>query len=538
MSGSIYQLTPYQQAVYNAMGVIPGLQTAPVQQVAQPSYLDQLLAMEQGQAPQAPGAPSAPDTTGQQQSGGGGGGGDRTAELIQQGVQAVRAANTAGGLYRAGQAAYNAYQTGGLGGAAGSLAGSAAGAAIPAAAGLLGMKAGSSLAKPGGELGAQLGGMAGGFVGGMAGGAAAGAAAGSVIPVAGTAAGALIGALLGSSAGGQIGPTPSVGPNFGAVGTLQPGGAVEFTGFGGDNGGNSDLARDFASTFAAGLPELLRQRGLEVNPAAVGQPISVGYYAGGPRTGGRSGAFYIPSGQAGNVENYAAFFNDPERYSNFVLADMTARNLVRPIGSEDTGIYNVAGSQGQVAGIFKGFGPTTYEGFLERAMEGRGIAEQQAERERQEAAAAAARQTTYMDFLRENQLTPLRQADEIGQEYQVPGQFVLPDGTVVTREDAPQAFAKGGQVIELQGGGKVAVGPGGGLDDLIPTSINGRRAAALSDGEFVVPADVVSMMGDGSSNAGARRLYDLVRQIRESKTGTSRQAGPLPVGEILKRTMS
>lgn len=98
-------------------------------------------------------------------------------------------------------------------------------------------------------------------------------------------------------------------------------------------------------------------------------------------------------------------------------------------------------------------------------------------------------------------------------------------------------YAQGGMVLELQGGGKIAVGPGGGLDDLIPTSINGRRAAALSDGEFVVPADVVSMMGDGSSNAGARRLYDLVRQIREAKTGTSRQAGPLPVGEILKRTM-
>jgi len=96
----------------------------------------------------------------------------------------------------------------------------------------------------------------------------------------------------------------------------------------------------------------------------------------------------------------------------------------------------------------------------------------------------------------------------------------------------------GGGVVALEGGGKVAIGPGGGLDDLIPTSINGRRAAALSDGEFVIPADVVSMMGDGSSNAGARRLYDLVRQVRDTKTGTTRQAGPLPVGEILKRSMS
>jgi len=47
----------------------------------------------------------------------------------------------------------------------------------------------------------------------------------------------------------------------------------------------------------------------------------------------------------------------------------------------------------------------------------------------------------------------------------------------------------------------------------------------------------VSMMGDGSTNAGSRRLYDLVRQIRQEKTGTSKQAGPLPVGKILERTM-
>jgi hypothetical protein len=96
----------------------------------------------------------------------------------------------------------------------------------------------------------------------------------------------------------------------------------------------------------------------------------------------------------------------------------------------------------------------------------------------------------------------------------------------------------GGGLVPLAGGGKIAIGPGGGLDDLIPTSIEGRRAAALSDGEFVIPADVVSMMGDGSSNAGARRLYDLVRQVRDAKTGTTRQAGPLPVGEILKRSMN
>jgi hypothetical protein len=119
--------------------------------------------------------------------------------------------------------------------------------------------------------------------------------------------------------------------------------------------------------------------------------------------------------------------------------------------------------------------------------------------------------------------------------YAAPDEVIPPDNMEFPVEEE-MAFAEGG-LVPLAGGGKIAIGPGGGLDDLIPTSINGRRAAALSDGEFVVPADVVSMMGDGSSNAGARRLYDLVRQIREAKTGTNEQAGPLPVGTILKRSL-
>lgn len=117
----------------------------------------------------------------------------------------------------------------------------------------------------------------------------------------------------------------------------------------------------------------------------------------------------------------------------------------------------------------------------------------------------------------------------------LPGDSMYNDNTQGVLPDI-EGYARGG-IIPLPGGGKIAKGPGGGLDDLIPTSIDGRRAAALSDGEFVIPADVVSMMGDGSSNAGSKRLYDLVRQVRQAKTGTSRQAGPLQVGKILERTM-
>lgn len=71
-------------------------------------------------------------------------------------------------------------------------------------------------------------------------------------------------------------------------------------------------------------------------------------------------------------------------------------------------------------------------------------------------------------------------------------------------------------------------GTGGGLADLVPATIEGKQPAALSEGEFVFPADVVSMLGDGSSEAGARILNTLMEEIRSAKQGGDKtQAGPL-----------
>ncbi len=74
-------------------------------------------------------------------------------------------------------------------------------------------------------------------------------------------------------------------------------------------------------------------------------------------------------------------------------------------------------------------------------------------------------------------------------------------------------------------GGRIR-GAGGGLDDLIPGTIEGRKDVRLADGEFVVPADVVSMLGDGSSDHGVRKLHEMMDRVRVSKTGTKKQAGP------------
>jgi hypothetical protein len=81
-------------------------------------------------------------------------------------------------------------------------------------------------------------------------------------------------------------------------------------------------------------------------------------------------------------------------------------------------------------------------------------------------------------------------------------------------------------------GGRIR-GAGGGLDDLIPGTIEGRKEVRLADGEFVVPADVVSHLGDGSSDHGVRKLTEMMDRIRKEKTGTSKQAGHIKDHKVL-----
>ncbi len=80
------------------------------------------------------------------------------------------------------------------------------------------------------------------------------------------------------------------------------------------------------------------------------------------------------------------------------------------------------------------------------------------------------------------------------------------------------SLAKGGLPPRYLRGG------GDGMSDSIKANIDGKQEARLADGEFVVPADVVSHLGNGSSNAGAKRLYEMMNRVRKSRTGKTRQA--------------
>lgn len=86
------------------------------------------------------------------------------------------------------------------------------------------------------------------------------------------------------------------------------------------------------------------------------------------------------------------------------------------------------------------------------------------------------------------------------------------------------AFADGGHLGGYSDGGRMLKGPGDGMSDSIPAQIGAKQPARLADGEFVVPADVVSHLGNGSTDAGAKQLYSMMDRIRAQRTGKKKQA--------------
>jgi hypothetical protein len=91
------------------------------------------------------------------------------------------------------------------------------------------------------------------------------------------------------------------------------------------------------------------------------------------------------------------------------------------------------------------------------------------------------------------------------------------------------SLAQGGpsHLGDYSDGGRLLKGPGDGVSDSIPASIGNKRPARLADGEFVVPARIVSELGNGSTEAGARKLYammDRVQSARKKSIGKDRVA--------------
>ena len=110
-----------------------------------------------------------------------------------------------------------------------------------------------------------------------------------------------------------------------------------------------------------------------------------------------------------------------------------------------------------------------------------------------------------------------------------PANFNLPPlAPVANNMDMGGGGAAGGGLMPYglggySDGGRLLKGPGDGMSDNIPASIGHKQPARLADGEFVVPADVVSHLGNGSTDAGAKKLYSMMDKVREARTGNKKQ---------------
>jgi len=84
------------------------------------------------------------------------------------------------------------------------------------------------------------------------------------------------------------------------------------------------------------------------------------------------------------------------------------------------------------------------------------------------------------------------------------------------------AYAAGGgyNLGDYSDGGRLLRGPGDGVSDSIPAMIGKKQPARLADGEFVVPARIVSELGNGSTEAGARKLYAMMDRVQSARGKT------------------
>ena len=111
------------------------------------------------------------------------------------------------------------------------------------------------------------------------------------------------------------------------------------------------------------------------------------------------------------------------------------------------------------------------------------------------------------------------------QYYQNPQAFNQQYGYVQGVNYAAGGMASGGisTLGSYSDGGRLLKGPGDGMSDSIPAMIGKKQEARLADGEFVVPSDVVSGLGNGSTDAGARHLYKMMDKVRHARTGRKTQ---------------
>lgn len=314
-----------------------------------------------------------------------------------------------------------------------------------------------------------------------------------------------------------------------------------------------ELLNTFTSTPVSTAPEVLQQLG---GPGAasfpsVGQQVMSGNFSDAMTQIG-SKISDIPS----NISDFATKAVTPSTYENFGNA------YTQNVSDVGSGIKNLLTTQGagKAAAAATGINPMGAAGATlygatglmaldeqEKMLKEQLATQKIAQAEYDQALAEINRQRDYAaDVVRQNPFNPNPNRDvSIGETFygRTPGESNLYARSPST------LYAMGGSVDDEIGGDYSAMGMdqgnlqkglfgmgyamggtprflsggGDGMSDSIPATINNKQPARLADGEFVIPADVVSHLGNGSSKAGAKQLYSMMDRIRTARTGTKKQ---------------
>jgi hypothetical protein len=220
---------------------------------------------------------------------------------------------------------------------------------------------------------------------------------------------------------------------------------------------------------------------------------------------------------------------------------VTPKGFFRDTDAMQKGVGNLLGSDskaaaarfGTEAGVFKSGVPlvmgTSGMMAIDEASKMREEAERSAGVGRQEQADMLARiskgKKRAEQAVREN---PYMYAmggqvdDELGGDYSAMGM----DQGNMQKGLFGLGYAAGGMPRFLSGGGD-------GMSDSIKANIEGTQEARLADGEFVIPADVVSHLGNGSSKAGAKQLYSMMDRVRKARTGNEKQGRQIKPSKLM-----
>ena len=274
-----------------------------------------------------------------------------------------------------------------------------------------------------------------------------------------------------------------------------PGAAFTSVGLGGlSSAAGRGLVGGVAGAMADGRPNL--KRGLMAGLTSYG--LSSAYQ--GLQDAGKVGEAAAVEPTAEAVQAPTEYESAKQGIKNLVMGDeATTKAASKAFGEQ----FGMGKAQGTIMGATGVMAIDEQEKLLEQAKAENRIAE--AEYQQEKARIAAARKKA-QEVVAAN---PYRFA--IGGE--VPLAMKAPPDT----ETNAYGMRGGGET------GRYIDGPGDGMSDSVPATIGGSQPARLADGEFVIPADVVSHLGNGSTKAGAKQLYAMMDRIRQERTGTKKQ---------------